>query len=458
MVTFEEIAEATKPKPLQFPGGFGSPIPGYDPSNEVQNEVYNFEGAHSVSRPDLVRINRMTGQIEEIATLVVNGKIFEDWETVWIEWNWNDYFARFRFTCAELEPYPNYPGMVMQIEPQSMCQIYLGGIKVIDGVVISRQVSYDAKMHGIMLEGMSASWFAERSSIQHKTNDFNNKTFLQIAAEVLAPTGVGFKVVGNINNIPFRSGATPGTGETIGQFLERLARERKVIVSNTPDGDFLFIGPHSWPAVGELIEGINIKKMQCVLTDIKARSMFNALGQKRGNDQSNMREAAEQEARIRGLLRRYSIKTTAMEHPVDSPVEIALRNDTEKMWDEDLTRIDANVTVYGWFRERPTEVPSIARATPTADLMTRMGHIIWQAGDEVIVQSPMAMLFRQKLKIRTVTWTQDSQNGSQTLLQLVDPRGLNGATPVLREPSKTSTDAPLTPPRMTWQGRDDVPE
>jgi integrase len=26
--------------------------------------------------------------------------MFEDWETVWIQWNWNDSFSRFRFTAA----------------------------------------------------------------------------------------------------------------------------------------------------------------------------------------------------------------------------------------------------------------------------------------------------------------------------------------------------------------------
>ena len=410
---------------------------------------------HAVSRPDLVHFNPVTGEVDEIATLVVNGQLFEDWETVWIQWNWNDWFSRFRFTCAEREPYP-LKGQVLQFAPQDECQIYLGGIQVINGVIITRQIAYDANMHGVQLEGYSASWFAQRSSIEHKTNDFDNKSFLQIAAEILAPTGVGFKTVGEIDPKPFKSGATPPTGATIGQFLESLARDRKIIVSNTPDGDFLFIGEHAWPAIGELVEGINIKKMQCVISDELARSMFNTLGQKKGTDESNMREASEQEAKIRGLLKRYSILTTAMEHPVDSVAEVAKRNDTEKMWNEDVTRIDANVTVYGWFRPRPTTPnlagtgASIALGGPVAGLAPltgkQFGHILWQAGDEVIVYSPMAMLHYVKLKIRTVTWTQDRQNGTQTVLQLVNPLGLNGMAPIPRPTSTASTDAPATAP------------
>jgi prophage tail gpP-like protein len=301
-----------------------------------------------------------------------------------------------------------------------------------------------------MLEGYSASWFAQRSSIEHKTNDFDNKTFLQIAAEVLAPTSVWFKTVGNIDNTPFKSGATPGTGETIGAFLERLARNRKIIVSNTPDGDMLFIGEHDWPPVGDLIEGENIKKMQCVITNEQSRSMFNTLGQKKATDESHGKDASEQEAKTAGYLRRYSILTTAMEHPVESLKEVQRRNDTEKMWDEDLTRIDATVTVYGWFRQRPSTVPSIATGGasilgPTQDY----GHILWQAGDEVTVYSPMAMLYNERLKIRTVTWTQDDRGGSQTLLQLVNPLGLNGQAPLKGQGSVSNTGPAVTPPAFS---------
>jgi hypothetical protein len=101
---------------------------------------------------------------------------------------------------------------------------------------------------------------------------------------------------------------------------------------------------------------------------------------------------------------------------------VTTRAENEKMWNEDLTRIDANVTVYGWFRPLPTTVASWARQ----QLGPTTGHTLWQAGDEVIVHSPMAMLYQQSLKIRTVTWMQDSTNGTQTLLSLTTPQGLNG--------------------------------
>jgi len=291
----------------------------------------------------------------------------------------------------------------------------------------------------VQLQGYSVSWYAYRSGIEHKDGDFNEKDYKQIASEVLAPTGVGYETLGTINSELFKSGATPTTGETIGQFLERLARERKVIVSNLPNGKFLFVGEHSQPTQGELVEGVNIKKMQCVISTESARSEFIIRAQKKANDEEHGRKASEQEARLKGILTPYSILLGTIEHPVWSPNEVIKRVENEKMWNEDLTRIDATVTVYGWFRPLPTTVASWAlqRLGPTT------GHTLWQAGDEVVVHSPMAMLRNQALKIRTVTWMQDSTNGTQTILNLTTPQGLNGM-PIPK--GSVNTDPPTTPP------------
>jgi prophage tail gpP-like protein len=372
-----------------------------------------------VQRPDLVRIDE-EGNPSEIATLIVNGKIFEDWESVWIQWAWAEPFSQFKFTCAEREPYP-LPGQVLQFAPGNAIEVYLGGIKVIDGMIVTRQVAYDADQHMVQLQGVSRSWAADRSSIEHTTSDFSGKSFTQIAGEILAPTGVSFSTVGTIDETPFMSGATPSTGETVGQFLERLARDRKIIISNLPNGKYLFVGPHSWPTLGELVEGVNIKKMQCVITIEAARNEFITRGQSKASDSKYGSEASEQEARVAGTFPGYSILLSAIEHPVWNPSELMTRAQNDKMWNEDMTKIDATVTVYGWFRPLPTAIASWSLQQPGT-----IGHTLWQAGDEVVVHSPMAMLYQQALKVRMVTWTQDSTNGSQTILNLTTPQGLNG--------------------------------
>jgi hypothetical protein len=58
--------------------------------------------SHMVSWPDLVRVDEL-GNPSGIATLIVGGKEFDDWESVWIQWSWAA-----EFSLAEL----NAPGPV----------------------------------------------------------------------------------------------------------------------------------------------------------------------------------------------------------------------------------------------------------------------------------------------------------------------------------------------------------
>ena len=63
----------------------------------------------------------------------------------------------------------------------------------------------------------------------------------------------------------------------------------------------------------------------------------------------------------------------------------------------------ANITVQGW--KQPSGV-------------------LWKQGGKYLVKSPMAML-NQALKAKTVTFSQDRQQGTLTMLELVAPRMLN---------------------------------
>ena len=47
---------------------------------------------------------------QDIAVLEVNGKTFEDWESVWVQGRWADSCTLFRFTAAERDPIINARG------------------------------------------------------------------------------------------------------------------------------------------------------------------------------------------------------------------------------------------------------------------------------------------------------------------------------------------------------------
>ena len=121
-------------------------------------------------------------------------------------------------------------------------------------------------------------------------------------------------------------------------------------------------------------------------------------GQTPANDEQHGRQASEQEAHIAGTARRYSPILTPAEQPVWNAAEIAQRAKNESVWHEG-TVINVNVTVQGWMMP---------------------GGGLWRAGDLVAFVSPMTTL-NMGLKIQNVTFTQDSQSGTLTTLELVAP-------------------------------------
>jgi prophage tail gpP-like protein len=338
---------------------------------------------------------------EETCTILVNGRKFSDWETVLVFHDIAEAYPTFKFSTADVAEVP-MDWQLLQFKPGNDCGIYLGGQLAITGVIITRQVAYDANNHGVMLDGVGIQWWAHRASIVPEANEevgnFDDMSFEEAARKVLAPTGIQLIPKGPLNPLKFpRLQSEPG--ETIWAFLERIARVRGIIMGSDELGNFIAIWKHEEPVTTSLIEGINIKKAQVTITVQDIYSMYIALGQTAANNQQNGTDASEQKGQVGGSSRRYSPKLTTAEQPVWGKAEIQDRAAAEAIWSEG-TIIQAAVTVQGWMQP----------GTST----------IWKAGGNVNFKSPMAMLDRV-MKIQSVTFMQSRQGGTETVLNLVVP-------------------------------------
>lgn len=332
---------------------------------------------------------------QEVATIEVNGRRFEDWESVWVQHRWAEPYPLFRFTCAERDPVPDL-WQKLQFKPADECSVYLGGELAINGVILVRQVAYDANNHGVMLQGVGVTWYASRASIIDKTGNYDNMTFEQVARKVLAPFAVGIEVIGVLNATPFKR-LQNEPGETVWNFLERIARVRGIILGSDHLGNVLLIDDHTAPLAAQLIEGQNILKCQCLISMENMFSEYWVRAQTAASDDQHGRKASEQEKRAPGSAKRYSPLLTPAEQPVWNEGEVQDRANNEALWHEG-TIVHATITVQGWFHRRG----------------------LWHAGDDVYVKSPMAML-DMVLKIQTATFTQDRNQGTLTTLELVAP-------------------------------------
>lgn len=333
----------------------------------------------------------------EVAQLQVGGAIFEDWETVWVQHRWADGWPLFRFTASERAEMPE-SWTSLQFKPGDSCQIILGGQLAITGIILTRQTAYDDSNHTVELSGAGKTWAAAKSSVDTKNANNDNMPLQAIASKVTAPFGVAVIPVGMVDTRPFQQ-AQAQPGELVFDFLDKLARQRGAILGSDHLGNFLLIGKHSTSPVQQLVEGENILKMQCIISNEMLSTEYSVLAQAANGNWTAARTAAEMEARVGGTINSYyKFFQTVMEQPAKDIGEVMTRATYEATFSEG-TLIRAYVTVQGWLRD---------------------GASLWRAGDSVWVHSPMAML-DMAMKIQTATFAQDDRSGTTTVLEVVLP-------------------------------------
>src|SRR5262249_55615908 len=104
----------------------------------------------------------------EIATLIVNGEIFKDWESIFVRHAFDEPFYWFRFTASEGAPLAKN-WAAQRIRPGDKCEVYLAGILAVSGRVKTRQVSTSAKHHAIEIQGGGFTFDLTRASVVSKT-------------------------------------------------------------------------------------------------------------------------------------------------------------------------------------------------------------------------------------------------------------------------------------------------
>jgi prophage tail gpP-like protein len=353
---------------------------------------------------------------EETASILIGNRVWQDWTSVSVTHRC-EAWPLFAFSAVERSG-------AYQIRPGDECAIYLGGVLAVTGVITVRQVAYDANNHGIQIQGKGITSFAAEGSIIDDTGDHDGESFEEAARKIVAPFGVGIKTIGKLNDTPFaRLQVEPG--EKCWDCLERLARPRGVVLGSDHLGNFLLIGENKSPVVAELVEGVNIEKMQAIVTTEGVHSEYLLRAQRPATDESHGAEANQQEAKVPGTARRYSPLLTTAEQPVWGQGEVQDRARNESIWHEGAVCV-ANIGVQGWLRG-PRE--------------------LWRIVSNVHVRSPMAML-DEVMTIQTVTFTQENGAGTMTNLECVPPFLLRsssdynlGRTGVAQDPASYETTA-----------------
>jgi len=340
----------------------------------------------------------------EVAEITVNGKRFRDWESVTVKLAEGESNPSAKFTVSEGAPLVK-TFAEMQIRPGDHCTVTLAGELAFKGYVETRQVGYTAQQHGIEIIAVGYTKALADGAAETETMEFRDKTWKQIADEVVQPAGVKVVPKSPLPNKKFdRASIPPGMSKF--DFLEMLARQRGITLGSDKDGNLT--ARIKWSGGGDkLVEGYNILEGREVWTINQGDGPNDAIGQTgaRGPD------FGAKVARSRGTSQNtskpggpgvHAPNVQNAEHAVDKN-DAQTRSDTEsdQRGNEEL---QVTIVVQGWLR-------------PSGGL--------WEPGEKAHVKSPM-LIVDEELDIARVTFSQDNKKGSLTTLELKRPGGGEG--------------------------------
>ncbi len=343
---------------------------------------------------------------DEIAELRVNGAKYRDWDMVSVQRAYGQEATLMTFAASSPVEAGSWAGQKLKIGDK--CQCWLAGVQVADGVLMTRQVIYDARNHALQVQVASLTKNLTYGSVP-QSSGYQNKTLANIGSDLTKPYGIKFRIDGNPAGAdkPFpRFHVQPG--ETVTSALWRLCKMRNLFLMDDEKGNLVAKRVDGkGPVKAHLEEGRNIKSATCVMTDEFAFGKITVLGSQPGNDQRWGDDARDSSASVTNPeIKGHKPLITGAPEPGD--------RDDMKMHAEHLaaeniaTMIQAEITVQGWHG-------------PDGELWIK------NVGQLVTVKSPMLFPSGSKvLAVQGVVHRQTSQAGTESVLSLIIPARLGG--------------------------------
>lgn len=357
-----------------------------------------------------------------VAAIQAKDRILTAWESVSVRRQFHDGISNFTFVPAEKAYGPGNRDLLLQ--PGDPVVVTLGGQKVISGRVTTRNVSFDAESHQVVIAGASFTKDVADSSVPVRPGSYDGYSFHQIAGAILAPHGVALKVRNPPAGLftPFKTFSIQ-YGESGAEVLSRMASMRGVWLSDDANGNLVAgQGNPSSAPVADLVEGQNILRAVGRLEDNTAFGKYAAVSQTVGADTTQLQRW--QSATVTNpSVRDNRTKLWIAPHPdTDGLAAHVGREAAQSLWPV----VQVTITVVGWFR-------------PDGKL--------WEPTDNVTINSPSifpnASGDAPRMGILSVAFAQDLQGGTTSTLECVLPQFLTSIpTAGLQDLSANEAGAP----------------
>lgn len=359
---------------------------------------------------------------ELICEVRASSGVYRDWTAVVVQFNVQTNAMRtFRLTVAEPSDAKGKTLADLRLKPGDRVDVALAGKLVIkEGYVKCRQVAFDANRHGVQIDGYSKA--APFMDVSVEPREQKNVTFDAVARKTLGQYGLQFKMgkAPEGSKEPFRR-AMPQYGETVWDYLTRLAKRRGLWLTCEADGTVVAGKPERSESKFLIEEGVNIVAGSCLIDDPAVDGIIGR-SQQPGSDSLFGKQAAEVSSKAEVSSEIKGGKRIVLAEGAADQKETQARVNMEAAALA-ASSLRVQIVLAGWLKPD--------------------GSGLWDFGEQVTVKSPTLFPTQDgemDLYVWGVTFAQDARSGTTTTLELV-----NRAAMELVNPSYTGQADPYNP-------------
>lgn len=341
-------------------------------------------------------------ETENAATFYVEGKVYEGFKNLKLERNLTSLTGAFEIVLTDKwrvdqEDFSLKPGL------RIACK--LGRKSLYNGYIDNMGISLSSGSRNLTISGRDITGDLVDCSIIG-SNEFNNLTLDKIAQELVKPFGIKTIIFADVGK-PFTK-FTVNQGETVFEALERLAKQRELLMTSSPEGNLVFEKKGIVRASTELIEGVNILGGGAQFNNSERFSEYHVKGQNPG-----LLGSADDNTKSKGLAKdlgitRYRPKVILAENAANA--EDAQKRANWEAGFQAAKGTAVNILTQGW---------------------TQKAGELWAVNQTVFVDC-QSLGIKQDMLIQRVKFDQ-SDGGRLTELELIRPDAFEFNTEVKKE-------------------------
>ena len=220
-------------------------------------------------------------------TLTVGGQRYSGWTQLQMTRGIAQIAGGYELSVTERWPGLSTP---RPIKPGLVAVVAIGGQTIIRGYIDVVAPNYDAQSHTLTVSGRDATGDLVDCAAIHKPGTWRNRTLAQIASDLTDPFGVPLKVETDVGK-PFPTWSIE-PGEKVVDNLDRMARQRGVLLMSDGLGHLLITQPGQYQAPVALVLGKNIMSARGHASCEERFSKYIVQAQQLGDDDISGADAA----------------------------------------------------------------------------------------------------------------------------------------------------------------------